>query len=56
MCLASAHYSRRVLAGDLDQHREAGIALDQGGNLRVIGSGDAVPAKPDLSATNEQAV
>ena len=28
--------SRRVLAGDLDEHREAGIALDEGGDVRVV--------------------
>ncbi len=34
--------SRRVLAGDLDEHREAGIALDEGGNVRVVRSGKKV--------------
>jgi hypothetical protein len=31
--------SRRVLAGGLDEHREAGIALDEGGDVRVVRSG-----------------
>src|SRR3974377_1291042 len=31
--------SRRVLAGDLDEHREAGIALDEGSDVRVVLSG-----------------
>src|SRR6478609_6905873 len=31
--------SRRVLAGDLDEHREAGIALDEGSDVRVVRSG-----------------
>ena len=31
--------SRRVLAGDLDEHREAGIALDKGSDVRVVRSG-----------------
>jgi hypothetical protein len=30
-----SNHSRRVLAGDLDEHREAGIALDEGGDVRV---------------------
>ena len=34
--------SRRVLAGDLDEHREAGIALDEGGDVRVVRSGKKV--------------
>src|SRR6478735_7795243 len=34
--------SRRVLAGDLDEHREAGIALDQGSDVRVVRSGKKV--------------
>ena len=34
--------SRRVLAGNLDEHREAGIALDQGGDVRVVRSGKKV--------------
>src|SRR5215469_2089122 len=34
--------SRRVLAGDLDEHREAGIALDQGGDVRIVRSGKKV--------------
>ena len=34
--------SRGVLAGDFDQHREAGIALDEGGDVRVIRSGQKV--------------
>ena len=34
--------SRRVLAGDLDEHREAGIALDEGGDVRIVRSGKKV--------------
>src|SRR5580693_9102206 len=34
--------SRRVLAGDLDEHREAGIALDEGSDVRVVRSGKKV--------------
>src|ERR1700688_443135 len=34
--------SRRVLAGDLDEHREAGVALDEGGDVRVVRSGKKV--------------
>ena len=34
--------SRRVLAGDLDEHREAGIALDEGSDVRVVCSGKKV--------------
>src|SRR5262245_43271504 len=34
--------SRRVLAGDLDEHREAGIALDEGGDVRAVRSGKKV--------------
>src|SRR6201987_841902 len=34
--------SRRVLAGDLDEHREAGVALDESGDVRVVRSGKKV--------------
>src|ERR1700751_6181887 len=34
--------SRRILAGDLDEHREAGIALDEGGDVRVLCSGKKI--------------
>src|ERR1700731_4771083 len=34
--------NRRVLAGDLDEHREAGIALDEGSDVRVVRSGKKV--------------
>src|SRR5580700_5283780 len=34
--------SRRVLAGDLDEHREAGIALDEGSDVRVVRFGKKV--------------
>jgi hypothetical protein len=34
--------SRRVLAADLDEHREPGIALDEGGDVRVVRSGKKV--------------
>src|SRR5262249_43778105 len=34
--------SPRVLAGDLDEHREAGIAFDEGGDVRVVRSGKKV--------------
>jgi hypothetical protein len=34
--------SRRVLAGDLNEHREADIALDEGGDVRVVRSGKKV--------------
>src|SRR6516165_9900003 len=46
--------SRRVLAGDLDEHREAGIALDEGGDhiedmslstLRVVALGVTHPPR-----------
>jgi hypothetical protein len=34
--------SRGVLAGDPDEHREAGIALDESGDVRVVRSGKKV--------------
>src|SRR6202453_4788763 len=34
--------SCRVLAADLDEHGEAGIALDEGGDVRVVRSGKKV--------------
>src|SRR5262249_11131002 len=34
--------SRRVLAGNFDEHREAGVALDKGGDVRVVRSGKKV--------------
>src|SRR5215471_7142020 len=34
--------SRRVLTWDFDEHREAGIALDEGGDVRVVRSGKKV--------------
>src|SRR5260370_8879197 len=34
--------SRRVLAENFDEHREAGIALDKGGDVRVVRSGKKV--------------
>ena len=34
--------SRRILAGEFDEHREAGIALDEGGDVRVVRSGEKV--------------
>src|SRR5262245_1618058 len=34
--------SRRVLAGNFDEHREAGIALDKGSDVRVVRSGKKV--------------
>jgi hypothetical protein len=44
---------RRVLAGDLDQHGEAGMALDQGGDVGVVRSGKKVcpgTARSSISA------
>src|SRR5262245_57973999 len=34
--------SRRIVAGDLDEHREAGSALDEGGDVRVVCSGKKI--------------
>ena len=34
--------SRCVLTGNLDEHREAGVALDEGGDVRVVRSGKKV--------------
>src|SRR5580704_984926 len=46
--------SRRVLAGDLDEHREAGIALDEGSDVRVVRSGKKVsfPMPPHSAILN----
>ena len=43
MCLASAATTVVVsLRGVSDEHREAGIALDEGGDVRVVRSGKKV--------------
>lgn len=34
--------SRCALTGNLDEHREAGVALDEGGDVRVVRSGKKV--------------
>ncbi len=37
------NHGRRVLAGDLEKHHKARMALDQSRDVRVVGSGEKVP-------------